>query len=393
MTLTVTGNLSVGDFVTGGGNVNAVGTIQYETSGSGLLNMTSTSGTFTYANASSSFSGYLGLKRAIGANNTWRFWRSQSDSTKIVTGASPGATSVTFKTFPNTNAPNDPDTLAIKRYYNITPAGGSGTLTATLRLGYASGEVRGGQIETDFSLWQKPASTWVDQLSSQLDTTKNWVEQGIVSASAADWTLSPSGSPLPIQLASFTATTLSNGQVRLNWTTLTETNNYGFEVQKSANTPTNYQTIPNSFIPGHGTTVVPQYYTFTDVNATPGRWYYRLKQIDLDGTVHYSDGTQVDILTGVGGEGTVPTAYEVSQNYPNPFNPSTTIDFAMPERGQVTLKIYNLLGQEVATLINGELSAGRHGVQWNAAGVASGVYLYQLKAGSFVETRKLTLAK
>jgi len=117
-----------------------------------------------------------------------------------------------------------------------------------------------------------------------------------------------------------------------------------------------------------------------------------LKQYDLDGVVHYTEGILVDSPTGVGEE-TTPVAFEVSQNYPNPFNPSTSIKFSLPERTHVTLKVYNLLGKEIATLVNGDFSAGRHDVQWNASDVASGVYMYRIQAGNFVETRRLTLIK
>ena len=374
VSLAVSGNVSLG-LATG-----ETGTVQFQTVGSGLMDVT---GTISFFNTSS-FSGYSSIRRAVNGSGTFAF---SSANTRLVTVSQPSQT-VTVQTYPGTTPPYQNGGAAINRYYTITP---SGTLTADLRLLYLDSELNS-IPEASLNLFRGNGASWLDEGFSSRDGSANFVELSGVST-WSDWTLGDASNPLPIQLASFTATTLTNGQVRLNWTTLTETNNYGFEVQKSATTPTNYQTIPNSFIPGHGTTVVPQYYTFTDVNATPGHWYYRLKQIDLDGTVHYSDGTQIDILTGVEGEGTIPAAYEVSQNYPNPFNPSTTIQFGMPERGQVTLKVFNLLGQEIATLVNGEFAAGRHDVQWNASEMSSGMYIYQLKAGSFVETRKLTLAK
>jgi hypothetical protein len=183
--------------------------------------------------------------------------------------------------------------------------------------------------------------------------------------------------PLPIQLGSLTASVVNQNEVRVDWTTVTETNNYGFEVQKSAETLTSYQTIANSFVPGHGTTIQPHSYIYTDVTASPGVWYYRLKQIDLDGTAHYTEGVQVDVVTGVK-EKEVPTVFALDQNYPNPFNPSTVIEFALPKEEHVVLEVYNLLGQRVATLVNEVRPVGYYAVSFSAEGLASGLYFYRL---------------
>jgi hypothetical protein len=197
---------------------------------------------------------------------------------------------------------------------------------------------------------------------------------------------------LPIQLASFTATPLGSDRVRLEWRTLSETNNYGFEIQRKRNAETEFQTLNNSFVPGHGTTIIPHSYAFTDSTASPGRWQYRLKQIDLDGTVHYAPSVTVDVLTDVD-EHSLPKEFALYQNYPNPFNPSTLVRYDIPASVHVTLKVYNLLGQEVATLVDETQRAGRYGVNWNASGFASGMYLYRLQAGSFVEVRKMAVVK
>ena len=197
---------------------------------------------------------------------------------------------------------------------------------------------------------------------------------------------------LPIQLSYFHGTVTGESTVELRWGTLSETNNYGFEVEKSPNVPSSYQTIPNSFIPGHGTTLEPQHYAYTDHAAAAGLWWYRLKQMDLDGTVHFSDGVQVDVVTGVA-IATTPGETALLQNSPNPFNPSTTIRYTLARRGNTTLKILDVLGREVATLVNGEEEAGDRSVDWNAAGLASGVYFYRLEAGSFLAVKKLLLLK
>jgi len=205
---------------------------------------------------------------------------------------------------------------------------------------------------------------------------------------------------VPIQLASFTATVVNNNSVRLNWTTISEINNYGFEIDRAPGNPSGFVTLPNSFIPGHGTTNEPQHYTFTDNNAPSGRLYYRLKQIDLDGTINYTEPISVDVLTGVD-DNRLPTEFSLKQNYPNPFNPSTTIEFNIAKAGYVTLKVYNMLGEEVATIVNGELNQGTYVKTFSGEGLSSGVYMYKLtarardggRAGNFTETKKLLLTK
>jgi hypothetical protein len=192
---------------------------------------------------------------------------------------------------------------------------------------------------------------------------------------------------VPIQLSSFSGTRRTERSVLLEWTTLTETNNYGFEVQRKSNGEAEYQTLPNCFIPGHGTTLEPHYYSFTDTTAPTAMLWYRLKQIDLDGAVHYTEGVRVDALTSV--RGITPSEFSVFQNYPNPFNPSTTIEYSLPHHAFVEIKVLDVLGREVATLLNEEKPAGVYTVRWNAEGLASGVYFFHLEAGNYEGTRKL----
>ena len=203
-----------------------------------------------------------------------------------------------------------------------------------------------------------------------------------------------SNSPLPIQLTSFAANAEGSG-VALSWQTASEINNFGFEVEKdTARLRQIFTAIPHSFIPGHGTTLVPQTYTFVDSNATAGTWAYRLKQIDLDGTVHSFDPVLVEVTTtDVESDPALPLAYALEQNYPNPFNPSTTIRYGLPGHSPVTLNVFNTLGQQVATLVEGEQEAGYHSVRFDATNLASGVYFYRLQAGVFVQTRKFLFLK
>jgi len=136
----------------------------------------------------------------------------------------------------------------------------------------------------------------------------------------------------------------------------------------------------------------PQHYSYTDTAATAGLWWYRLKQIDLDGTVHYMDGIAVDILTGVS-EKPLPIAYSLGQNYPNPFNPTTLIRYSLPASGQVSLAIYDVLGREVAALVDARQESGYYETEWDATGFSSGVYFYRIHAGDYVDMKKLVLMK
>jgi len=208
----------------------------------------------------------------------------------------------------------------------------------------------------------------------------------------AVWIFAREDQPLPIQLSSFTATVVNGNNVRLDWTTISETNNYGFEIQKKSEAQQEFQTLPNIFIAGHGTTTEPQQYTFTDSSANLGRWFYRLKQIDLDGTVQYTGGVVIDILTGVS-QKLLPDEFALGQNYPDPFNPSTTIQYQLPIPARVTLRVYNILGQVVTTLVDEVQDAGYKSVVWNAGNVASGVYFYRLQTAGFTQTHKMLLTR
>lgn len=197
---------------------------------------------------------------------------------------------------------------------------------------------------------------------------------------------------LPVQLASLTATSMSAHQVRLDWTTVSETNNFGFEVQKSGTAQSDYQSIPNSFVQGHGTTVEPHSYTYTDNGAAIGRWYYRLKQIDLDGSFRYSDGVGVDVVTSVT-DRSVPTTFSLEQNYPNPFNPITVVKYQVPVVSNVFLTVYDLLGREVSRLVGEVRQPGTYEVTWDARNMPSGVYYCRMRGGEFTDMKRLVLLK
>lgn len=184
--------------------------------------------------------------------------------------------------------------------------------------------------------------------------------------------------PVPVELTSFTASVTESGVV-LNWSTATEVNNRGFEIEKSENG--NWNAI--GFVEGNGTVTSTRNYTYTDVTA-PGKYSYRLKQIDFDGSFTYSNAVEAEFM---------PSEFSLGQNYPNPFNPETKISFTLPVQENVTIKVFDLTGKEVKTLVNGKMEAGKHSVTLNAEGLSSGVYFYQMTAGSFTSVKKLSVLK
>jgi len=197
---------------------------------------------------------------------------------------------------------------------------------------------------------------------------------------------------LPVQLVSFTGVEIPNIGVHLDWRTLSEVNNYGFYVQRKREADSAWTELSNSFRPGYGTTNEPHDYSFVDSAVAGGQWLYRLRQVDLNSTSHYSEAITVSIITSVD-EHQLPTEFALRQNYPNPFNPTTIISFDLPSAGDVMLKVYDMLGREVATLVNEARPAGRYTERFDATGLASGVYLYRLTSPSHSATKKLVLLR
>ena len=190
---------------------------------------------------------------------------------------------------------------------------------------------------------------------------------------------------VPVELTSFTAS-VNDRNVNLNWTTATEINNQGFEIERKSESE--FEKV--GYIPGFGTTTEQHSYSFSDANLESGTYIYRLKQIDFDGSFSYSETVEVEVV--------IPNVYSLAQNYPNPFNPSTMINFSLAVDSKVSLKIFDVLGQEVASLINQDLDAGVHNYNFNATGINSGVYFYRIEATGvngteFVDVKKMILVK
>jgi photosystem II stability/assembly factor-like uncharacterized protein len=201
------------------------------------------------------------------------------------------------------------------------------------------------------------------------------------------------GGVTPVELTNFSAA-LKEDEVTLKWQTATETNNRGFEIDRLKDSRIerlkNWEKI--GFVQGFGTTAEKHDYSFSDKNISSGEYNYRLKQIDFDGSCHYSNVVSIFYNQ-------LPTGYALEQNYPNPFNPATTIKYSLPFDSNVKIVVYNSLGSEVKVLTKGSQLAGNHEVIFDASGLASGVYFYSLTAQpdngqkSFKQIKKALLLK
>ena len=186
---------------------------------------------------------------------------------------------------------------------------------------------------------------------------------------------------LPVELSGFSSAVNAN-TVQLNWSTASELNNYGFDIERGVNG----LWTKIGFVNGNGTTNSAVSYSFTDRNLNVGTYSYRLKQIDYNGTetFHYLSD---EVLIGVPGQ------FEISQNYPNPFNPSTKINYQLPVDGKVNISVFDNSGREVANLVNEFKSAGYYTAEFNASALASGVYFYRISSGDFSSVKKMMLVK
>jgi len=244
-------------------------------------------------------------------------------------------------------------------------AGGTGELTADMKL------------KSTYTGWS--GTTW------KIDEAAHTINGGYPFLAWQD----AGGVPLPVEFTSFTSVVNKNS-VTLNWSTATEVNNYGFEIERrivksEQQTVNSWQKI--GFVQGAGTSNSPHMYSYSDASLVSGNYAYRLKQIDNDGTFKYSQSIELEVKLA-------PVSIGLSQNYPNPFNPSTQISFCVPNTQQAKLVVYNILGQPVVTLFDG-VAVGQQAYQVNfdALKLASGVYFYKLETPSRIDVRRMQLLK
>jgi hypothetical protein len=191
----------------------------------------------------------------------------------------------------------------------------------------------------------------------------------------------PMGEPLPVELSSFTAAVKGNSVI-LNWRTETEVQNFGFEIERSDEIS---DFIKIGFVQGYGNSNSPKNYSLTDHSIPGTSLQYRLKQIDTDGKFEYSSIIRVELST--------PDKFELVQNFPNPFNPSTIISYTLPKDEYVTIKVSDIVGSEISTLVNQEQKAGSYFISFDGKNLSSGVYICTIQSGNFSHSIKMLLLK
>lgn len=254
-----------------------------------------------------------------------------------------------------------------------------------------------GSFQPNEPLYDGTQTTWVHEMIDITNYTSQQISLRFLlrtdgSQNLDGWyvdnvKISVYNSIVPVELVSFNASLIDNG-VKLNWITATEINNMGFDVERSltpflSNGEGEWEKI--GFVNGNGTSTQVQTYTFTDNNSVNGKSLYRLKQIDFDGSFEYSNIVEVEFG--------LLTEYILEQNYPNPFNPVTKITYSLPNEGLVTIKLYDVLGNEVATLVNETKTSGKYEVEFNASGLSSGMYFYKLEVGNYSDIKKMIVLR
>lgn len=247
--------------------------------------------------------------------------------------------------------------------------------------------------------WQLGGSGWTSFASGNglIDSATVTLDAICIRApnTASDWTLQiddvsyHSTNPLPVQFASFIAA-VENSGVTLRWQTLTETDNYGFEIQrKPGDRHSGDEWIPVGFVKGAGNSSAPNGYEFTDggIPADATTLTYRIRQINRDASYSFSEAIEI-------GLNAYPAEFALEQNYPNPFNATTNITFSVDRTGYAELKVYDVLGRHVASPLSGDAAAGRrYTVPFDASALASGVYFYELRSAGKAGTKRMLLMK
>jgi|GEM_PF-1298497 len=385
---TLTGNVTIAD---GGSLIQTAGNIA---TGTNSLTIASNQPA-AFSPGAWNVTGTVVRAIAPGSTGIYRFFDANMYVIPGGTG-NPGSISATL--FPDMNPPGLPhagDTsVVVKRYVAVSGTGAGPGFTYTLRFCYGKSEVRG--VEQLYEFWGNNGNGWVNYgAATQPDTVNHFAEQSGLTG-WSEWTLAESTAPLPIQLVTFQASPVSgSGNVNLTWATASEVNNYGFYIQRSAVPTSGFVDLPGGFVAGSGTSLSARKYSWIDQNPLAGANYYRLKQVDLDGSLRVTESLKVvqgPVTAGDNSRQAI--VFAMGQNYPNPFNPTTRITFSVDRDGYTTLKVYNVLGKVVATLFDGTAQTGTlYNVAFDGTSLANGAYFYRLVSGDRVSLKKMVLVK
>jgi hypothetical protein len=300
--------------------------------------------------------------------------------TKIASGLPPGcqppSTTIGLPGLPNVLGLSANLPLGCENSPTITPTpfGVNGTLIETMRLRRTSGT---------FNL-QNIDLLWKNNTPGQF--TKIYIYDNdcleAIELTNPDSHFMESNLFLPVELSSFTSN-VNRNIVSLNWSTMSETNNSGFDIERKLISSEEWLKISN--IAGNGSSKEVKSYSFSE-SINTGKYNYRLKQIDFNGNFkYYNLSNEVEVG--------IPNKYSISQNYPNPFNPSTKIDFELPYDGKVNILVYDLSGREIVSLVNEVKTAGYYTLQFNADNLASGIYFYRISARNYIVSKKMMIVK
>jgi hypothetical protein len=268
----------------------------------------------------------------------------------------------------------------VSRYWTVS-SNSIATFQSTVMFYYADGDIVG--TEADLYGASYNGSNWT--VFSPVNTAEN---KGTATVTSFGDFTAGEQLALPVTLCGLSVTSGTVG-AEIRWSTATETNNDGFEIERR-----NVTTVPSTvrwrtvgFVAGAGTSTSEREYSFVDRGVAAGRYAYRIKQIDKDGSFKYSGEAEVEV-------GLAPNEFTLGQNYPNPFNPTTTIRFTLAENARTTLTVCDLLGREVVRLVDGELKAGiLHQAVFDGNGLPSGIYFAHLRSGIHSTLVKMLMAK
>jgi hypothetical protein len=311
----------------------------------------------------------------------------------------PGGTypaSMNLRYYSQTVPPNIGSNNSSLAYWEILPAG-TYSCTYDITLNFGDNETYTVSTPSTGTRMAKYNGTvWTGYINAGTGTGQSdldWNAKTVTVRGLTDFSifaLTDQNAPLPVELASFSYS-VNNRNVKLFWSTSSERNNAGFEIQKSEAAGNYSDWIKTGYAEGKGTTNNSTSYNYTDTKLNTGKYKYRLKQIDLNGNFTYHN---LDAVVEIG----VPKSFELSQNYPNPFNPVTKIDFALPFDGNVNVAVYDILGKEVKTIVNENHKAGYYTTEFAGNNFSSGIYLYRIivkavDGKSFSMTKKMMLVK